>query len=532
MGSLSIFQALSIVANLLSLSMAGGLAFAVLVQPHRNSNKYFFAFFCLVMGCWAITALLINMPIESLQLSGVTLLRLHASVLGTLALSYYFFVVAFIKPQGQVVRVFSVAGVFILLFALGIIWSGQFYLDANALPVQTGTRPALTPLGYLLFGAAVGGFALSFWLILSSDKPHAKLLRVPTLLLISAYAATIPSTTVLSSLDAFLILSAALWMGWAVMRHQVFNPLHDLNTELRTANRDLQQVVSDLAQEKARAEALNTELRDANNYKSEFLANMSHELRTPLNSIIGYSELLRKGTYGGLNEKQSDRLEKIHRNGIQLLDLISNILDLNKIEAGKMRLESYFFDLKALVDEVSLQHREIAEMKGLSFRIDIPASTPRLYADPKRIQQVLDNLLDNAVKFTSKGEVCVGARAITVHQGVISNSTEEGFKLPTIGWLRDGEWVVVNFTDTGIGIAPEDQARIFEEFWQVDQSHTREYSGTGLGLTIAKKLVLMHEGAIWVKSRLETGSTFYLALPADVREAEMPVTKAQYARNA
>jgi signal transduction histidine kinase len=519
MGSLSIFQTLSLITSLISVSMAGGLAFSVLVQPERRLNNYLFAIFCIMMGFRALTAFLIAAPVEWFDLSGVILLRLHASAAGLLVLSYYFFVIAFINPKGQAVRVFTLLAVFFILLALGVIWSGQMYLDPNALPVQTGDRPALSPLGYLLFGAAIGYLALSFWFILSSEKVHARLLRVPTLLLIAAYAATVPSTTLLSALDAFLVLAAALWIGWAVMRHQVFNPLNDLNAELRIANRDFQQVIGDLAAEKTRAEALNAELIAANNYKSEFLANMSHELRTPLNSIIGYSELLRKGIYGALNEKQSDRLEKIHRNGIQLLELISDILDLNKIEAGKLRLDTTYFDLASLVSEISLKHRETAEARGLTFQVELPETALRLYADPRRVGQVLDNLIDNAVKFTSQGGVRIGARTLTVSKGVVASSSEEGFNLPTIGWLRDGQWLVFNVTDTGIGIAPENQARIFDEFSQVDGSHTREFGGTGLGLAISKKLVTMHDGAIWVKSRVDAGSTFYVALPADLKEA-------------
>lgn len=521
MDSLSIFQTLSLIANLLSLSMAGGLAFSVLVQPKRKFNNYLFAGFCVVMGLWSITSFLIHTPPGWMMLSGVTLLRLHASVMGLLVLSYYLFVIAFINPKGQAVRVFTLFGVFITLLALGVIWSGQLYADANALPVQSGLRPEMSSLGYVLFGVAIGYLALCFWFALSSEKAHARLLRLPTLLLIAAYAARIPTTALLSGLDTFLVLAAALWIGWAVMRHQVFNPLNELNTELRTANRDFQQVINDLAAEKTRAQALNADLIAANNYKSEFLANMSHELRTPLNSIIGYSELLRKGIYGALNETQSDRLEKIYRNGAQLLALISDILDLNKIEAGKLKLETSIFDLMLLVHETADKHKQDARSKGLDFSVTLPEGVLKLYADPARIRQVLDNLIDNAVKFTSEGSIKIGARIVSVSKGMVASSTEEGFNLPTIGWLRDGQWLVFNVTDTGIGIAPEDQARIFEEFAQVDSSQTREFGGTGLGLAISKKLVAMHDGAIWVKSRIDAGSTFYVALPADFNQAEM-----------
>jgi signal transduction histidine kinase len=300
--------------------------------------------------------------------------------------------------------------------------------------------------------------------------------------------------------------------------------LNDLNAEMRIANRGLQQVINDLAAEKTRTETLNVELRASNTYKSEFLANMSHELRTPLNSIIGYSDLLRQGIYGELGEKQLDRLEKIYRNGVHLLRVISDILDLNKIDSGKLLLDTEFLDFAKLVSTLQTDYEPKAAAKGLTLTVSLAENIPRLYADPKRIHQVIDNLLDNAVKFTKEGEIKLEARMVNVAKGISS-----GFSLPTIGWLRDGQWVVFNVTDSGIGIAPEDQARIFDEFSQVDGSHTREFGGTGLGLAISRKLIEMHDGTIWVKSRAGEGSTFFVALPADLKEGENAAAAAESA---
>jgi signal transduction histidine kinase len=303
-------------------------------------------------------------------------------------------------------------------------------------------------------------------------------------------------------------------VGWTALRQQISEPMQDLSAELRVANRDLHQALNEVARGKERIEELTEELRASGQYKSEFLANMSHELRTPLNSIIGYSELLQNGLYGSLTDKQSDRIEKIHRNGKALLDVISDILDLNKIDSGRLRLDPEFFALAPVVTMVTESVRAEATAKGLALAVHVP-DMPDLYGDPLRIRQVLQNVVDNAVKFTLQGGIDVSVERFSVVKGV-----SKGFPLPTIGWLRDGEWAVLSVKDTGIGIAPEDQARIFEEFAQVDGSRTREFGGTGLGLAIAKKLVIMHEGQIWVRSRPDEGSTFFIALPADVRAPE------------
>lgn len=513
-------QVFGLIANLISMSMAGGLVFAVLVQPRRELTNYMFSIFSVIMGLWGLTAILVMLPPAWLQIEDVVMFRLRLSAVGLLVITYYFFVITFIQPDGVAVRIITLIGVLAILFSLGVIWSGQMFVIPNALMDENGLRPDFSTLGYIAFGFSIIYVGITFWLIISSGKPQAKLLRGPTILIVLSYISQAFNEPLIQSADTFLITLATVWIAWAVLRYQVFNPLNELNVELRTANRDLQQVINDLAAEKTRAEALNVELRAANNYKSEFLANMSHELRTPLNSIIGYSELLRQGIYGTLTDKQSDRLEKIHRNGTQLLELISDILDLNKIEAGKMRLDLETFEFSPLLNTVVDKYRDKAHSKNLALEIDLAELLAPLYADPKRIRQILDNLIDNAIKFTKIGAIRVEARMVKVNKGIAS-----GFNLPTIGWLRDGEWIVFNVSDSGIGIEPENQARIFDEFAQVDGSHTREYGGTGLGLAIAKKLTEMHDGTIWVKSRLNEGSTFFVAIPTDVKERELALNK-------
>jgi signal transduction histidine kinase len=234
----------------------------------------------------------------------------------------------------------------------------------------------------------------------------------------------------------------------------------------------------------------------ANRLKSEFLANISHELRTPLNAIIGYSELLLDGTYGTVNAEQYDRINRLHNNGHQLHYLINNVLDLSKIEAGQMSVAFEALDIAKPVELAIANVAPQADAKGLKLNVDLAHPLPHIAADAQRIRQILTNLLGNAVKFTHQGSVSL------VIEGI---QTQEN--------LPDGDWLIIRVSDTGIGIAPEDQSYIFDAFRQVDGSSIREYSGTGLGLAITRELVKMHHGHIWVESTPGQGSTFTVLLP-------------------
>jgi signal transduction histidine kinase len=230
------------------------------------------------------------------------------------------------------------------------------------------------------------------------------------------------------------------------------------------------------------------ELETASRHKSEFLANMSHELRTPLNAIIGFSEVLDDRMFGELNEKQTEYVRVILTSGRHLLSLINDILDLSKVEAGRMELDLGTFNLRMALENALTLVRERAMRRGLALDLTVDETLEDVVADERKIKQVLLNLLSNAVKFTPEGGR-IDVRA-----------------------LPASDTVEVSVTDTGVGVAPEDQEAIFEEFRQVGQA-ARKREGTGLGLALARKFVELHGGRLWVKSEVGHGSTFTFTLP-------------------
>ena len=231
------------------------------------------------------------------------------------------------------------------------------------------------------------------------------------------------------------------------------------------------------------------QIEAANRHKSEFLANMSHELRTPLNAIIGFSEVLGERLFGELNEKQAEYTDDILSSGRHLLSLINEILDLSKVEAGRMELELDTFDLPSAIDNARTFVRERATRHGIALDVTVDERLGDYVGDERKIKQILLNLLSNAVKFTPEG----GRIGINARQA-------------------DGV-VEISVSDTGVGIAPDDQARIFEEFRQVGSDYAHKVEGTGLGLTLAKKFVELHGGKIWVESEVGKGSRFIFTLP-------------------
>jgi signal transduction histidine kinase/HAMP domain-containing protein len=231
------------------------------------------------------------------------------------------------------------------------------------------------------------------------------------------------------------------------------------------------------------------QLEIADRHKSEFLASMSHELRTPLNAVIGFSEVLLERMFGEINPKQEEYLQDVLSSGRHLLSLINDILDLAKIEAGRMELEVTDFHLPQAIDNSVTLVRERAARRSIALDVAIDPELGEIKGDERKVKQVLLNLLSNAIKFTPEGG------RVDVHAGMVDGVAE------------------ISVSDTGVGIAPEDHEAVFEEFRQVGTDYAKKHEGTGLGLTLSRRFVELHGGKIWVKSQLGQGATFTFTLP-------------------
>jgi signal transduction histidine kinase len=240
------------------------------------------------------------------------------------------------------------------------------------------------------------------------------------------------------------------------------------------------------------------ELAEASQHKSQFLANMSHELRTPLNAILGYTELIIDGIYGETPEKAQAVLKRVESNGRHLLGLINDVLDLSKIEAGQLKLSLADYSLKDVIYNVVSAVEPLATKKKLNFKVDVALDMPAGHGDEQKLTQVLLNLTGNAIKFTDAGEVAINVAA------------------------SNGSFSVA-IKDTGPGISVADQAKLFQQFQQADNSITKSKGGTGLGLAISKKIIELHGGSISVQSSVGHGSTFEFTLPIVVERQATPL---------
>jgi signal transduction histidine kinase len=306
--------------------------------------------------------------------------------------------------------------------------------------------------------ALIGGFVISWSFILPVREAHGFLSEVAQ--------GRFGGTVVVPNRDEFGALAEHMnWMSRELRR---------LDDEQRVAAETLQ--------------SLNDRLALANRAKSEFLANMSHELRTPLNAILGFTEIMLDELYGEVPPALREPLLDIQTNGRHLLRLINDVLDLSKIEAGRLELGVGEYSVQEIVEVVHASLKSLALEKGLAFTASVAPDIPTARGDGRRLTQCLLNLAGNALKFTRQGRVEIDVR-------------------------RDGEWLVYRVTDTGIGIPKDEVENIFDEFRQVDTTITREYGGTGLGLSITKRLVEMHGGRIGVESEPGKGSSFFFTVP-------------------
>ncbi len=270
----------------------------------------------------------------------------------------------------------------------------------------------------------------------------------------------------------------------------------------------------ELKQATERAYHMAQQAEASNVAKSAFLANMSHELRTPLNAIIGFSEVLIDKHFGDLNEKQDEYLDDILTSGRHLLSLVQDILDLSKVEAGKLDVDFSETDLNALLEGSLTMIKEKALKHGIKLSLEVKDMPEVITADERRLKQIVYNLLSNASKFTPDGgSINITAEVIdrdSVFENMPIKSRDE-----MLSNTEDGHqsYIKVSVADTGIGIKQEYLSKIFEPFQQEDSSTSRKYGGTGLGLSMSKQLIELHKGGIWVESQVDKGSTFTFVIP-------------------
>jgi signal transduction histidine kinase/CheY-like chemotaxis protein len=456
--------------------ICAALMLLVLWQAPRQRGNQLFALMMLCLSAYSVLnvvgrfSLVLEIDATSLYLATNVLYLAFVTFL-------LFFAADFANLHGRLAVATQVLGVVANTLSVFALLSHEVL--TNVYPLADGSGGFSFVPG-LLFAPVVGAHLALLVMILivlyRAKERHGRMLWPSAALILGGSIALGLRPILPLPLNSLFMLAFALWTGYVVLNHQLFNPIADLNRELAAANTRLAHAILDL--------------EEVNRIKNQFLANMSHELRTPLNSVIGYTDLVLNELYGPLTDQQRDRLERVTRNGRHLLGLINDILDLSKIEAGRMDLSLGRVPTVDLIENVLVTIEPQAAEKSLTL-IREYRGAPAIWGDETRVRQVLVNLLSNAVKFTEAG-------AITVHAN---------------GQQDDGT-VLISVRDTGIGIPPDKQALVFEEFRQVDESTTRRYQGTGLGMAITRRLVEMHGGRIWLESTPGEGTTFYATLPA------------------
>ncbi len=505
---MSILLSTSLLLKMLGVAIPLGLAFVVLLQGRGRLNVLF-SLMILAIALW-------NGGTFMLHVTGWTGLPgfemwLTVALLGLLSLPLTFYLLTLelsdlISPR---VRRISVGVGFV---SLAVTWFLILVTDlgirVTARPdgmlnyaLETSSPPLLLALIYTISYFALAESIL-LWPLYAAGRrkepiPTNRILLAlgGALVVIAGLQETIPAIGQYP-LDSVLMIVATLVFAYLILKEHLFDPLAKLNARLEDANRRLQE--ANIALQTSYLKA-----KEADRLKSEFVANISHELRTPLNAIIGFAQVILNEIDGPLTDTQREDLSAIYSSAQHLLNLVNDILDLSKIEAGKMELHKEWVDIKELVYGVMATTLTLIGDKDIKLIERVAEDLPPVYVDRTRIRQVILNLLSNAAKFTERGTI-----TLTVDRLVETvDSRPQLFLLFTVA-------------DTGIGIAPENIPIVFEEFRQVDSSLARQAEGTGLGLPISKRLVELHGGRLWVESRVGVGSRFCFTLPFHISPAQ------------
>ncbi len=480
--TVSLTTVVVVTSNTITAVIAAALLMLVLWQaPNRRMNQMF-AVSMFLLAAYSV-ANAFGRFIDDMDWDPAHATYAAITFYGFFVITIFWFASEFAQNRTLVARFMRVFGLAMIVILIPALWSKLLLVNIEPAPNHNGSyRGDWTSFGLVVISTqAIYLSATAILLYNMKDERGRALWKAPAWVIVAlAFSAFIWPLVQIPAQAVFLAIAA--WaLGGPVLRFELFNPQVRFNAELAKTNR---------------------ELLEMSRLKTQFLRNMSHELRTPLNSIIGYTQLLMTGLYGELNQTQEDRLEKVIRNGQNLLGLINDVLDLNRIETGHVKLECCQVATTTLLDYVMDNLEVQASPKGLTLTREFDGAPP-VYADETRLRQIMTNIVGNAIKFTDSGGVTVRASQVDEHH------------------------IQIEVKDTGIGIPHEMWNAVFEEFRQVDESSTKRHEGTGLGMAITKRLVELHGGCIWLDSAPGKGTTFFVKLPvqlpASPAEAAIPV---------
>ncbi|MCQ3930405.1 MAG: hypothetical protein DPW16_08080 [Chloroflexi bacterium] len=461
--------------GLLSYALAAILGLAVMfIALWQNARARLNQYLAISMGMLAGWAFFTSLTYvgQFLELDGQDLVHITTSFYMLAIAGLFFFITEFESENRRRLFEGRILAIFWLIVILMATWGNEFWQDAIAgNHGEYSFQP--TTWGIVIWVLAAPTLAFVAFVRDPQPKDAFSPIRRAMVPIVIGSGFSVLSLPLGELIEITLVQISMVWIARLILNDQLFNPLVQLYNQLAGKN---------------------AQLEEATRRKSEFLANMSHELRTPLNSIIGYTELVTGGTYGPLNKVQTDRIDKVNQNGKRLLALINNVLDLSKIDAGRLDIFPTRVSPTLLIDEIMNTLQPLADQKGLHISRGY-YGLPAIFVDEIRARQIILNVIANAIKFTPTGGVTIG--------GYLDATRNQ---------------VVISVRDTGIGIQPTDAEKIFKafEYWKSSE----ENEGTGLGLAVARRLVELHGGRLWFESTPQRGSTFFIAFPAAVERDE------------